>query len=43
MKRCMYWSLSQAPLFKQLDDGKNYYWTDSCISRHYHEFVEAIE
>jgi hypothetical protein len=43
MKRYIHCSLPQAPLLKQLDDGKNYYWVDSCVPGHDHEFVEAIE
>jgi hypothetical protein len=34
MKRCIYCSLPQAPLLKQLDDGKNYYWIDLCVPGH---------
>jgi len=43
MKRCIYCSLPQAPLLKQLDDGKNYYWIDLCAPGHDHEFVEVKE
>ena len=43
MKRCIYCSLPQAPLLKQLDDGKNYYWIDLCVPGHDHEFVEKDE
>jgi len=43
MKRCIHCSLLQAPLLKQLDDGKNYYWIDLCVSGHDHELVEVKE
>jgi hypothetical protein len=43
MKRCIYFSLPQAPLLKQLDDGKNYYWIDLCVPGHDHELVEVKE
>jgi hypothetical protein len=43
MKRCIHCSLSQAPLLKKLDDGKNYYWIDLCVPGRGHEFVEVKE
>ena len=43
MKRCIYCSLLQAPLLKQLDDGKSYYWIDLCVPGHDHELVEVKE
>jgi len=43
MKRCIYCSLLQAPLLKQLDDDKSYYWIDLCAHGHDRELVEVKE
>ena len=43
MKRCIFYSLPQAALLKQLDDGKSYYWIDLCVPGHDRELVEVKE